>query len=179
MSSARQIWHCFGCGEGGDIFKFVMKMEGLSLWTRCAFWQKKAGVTLRAQDPKLANERTQLLEVYAAATQYFQNNFESEAGAEARAYLAKRGMTQETMSEFRIGYALDSWDGLCQFLALKGYKNETIEKAGLAIVSEKSGKKDITIVFAGGSCFRSQTKMVMSSRSPAVTLQSGKAKENM
>ncbi len=153
VSSARQIWHCFGCGEGGDIFKFVMKMEGVEFVDALRILAKKAGVTLRAQDPKLANERTQLLEVYAAATRYFQNNFESEAGAEARAYLAKRGMTQETMSEFRIGYALDSWDGLCQFLALKGYKNETIEKAGLAIVSEKSGKKRYYDRFRGRIMF--------------------------
>ena len=153
VSSARQIWHCFGCGEGGDIFKFVMKMEGVEFVDALRILAKKAGVTLRAQDPKLANERTQLLEVYTTATRYFQNNFESEAGAEARAYLAKRGMTQETMSEFRIGYALDSWDGLCQFLALKGYKNEAIEKAGLAIVSEKAGKKRYYDRFRGRIMF--------------------------
>lgn len=153
VSSGRQIWHCFGCGEGGDIFKFVMKMEGVEFVDALRILAKKAGVTLRAQDPKLASERTQMLEICAAATKYFQNNFESEVGAEARAYLAKRGMTQETMSEFRIGYALDSWDGLSQFLALKGYKNEAIEKAGLAIVSEKSGKKRYYDRFRGRIMF--------------------------
>jgi len=153
VSSARQIWHCFGCGEGGDIFKFVMKMEGVEFVDALRILAKKAGVTLRAQDPKIANERTQLLEICTAATRYFQNNFESEAGAEARAYLAKRGMTEETMQEFHIGYALDSWDGLYQFLTLKGYKAEAIEKAGLAIVSEKSGKKRYYDRFRGRIMF--------------------------
>ncbi|MEK7493841.1 MAG: DNA primase [Patescibacteria group bacterium] len=153
VSSSRQIWHCFGCGEGGDIFKFVMKMENVEFVDALRILAKKAGVILRAQDPKLANERTQLLEICTAATRYFQNNFESEAGVEARAYLAKRGMEQETMSEFRIGYALDSWDGLYQFLTLKGYKAEAIEKAGLAIVSEKAGKKRYYDRFRGRIMF--------------------------
>ncbi|MBI5913330.1 DNA primase [Candidatus Azambacteria bacterium] len=153
VSSARQIWHCFGCGEGGDIFKFVMKMEGVEFVDALRILAKKAGVTLRAQDPKLASERTQLLEICTAAARYFQNNFESEAGAEARTYLAKRGMTEETMREFRIGYALDSWDGLYQFLTLKGYKSDMIEKAGLAIVSEKSGKKRYYDRFRGRIMF--------------------------
>ena len=153
VSSSRQIWHCFGCGEGGDIFKFVMKMENVEFVDALRILAKKAGVILRAQDPKLANERTQLLEICTAATRYFQNNFESEAGGEARAYLAKRGMEQETMSEFRIGYALDSWDGLYQFLTLKGYKAEAIEKAGLAIVSEKAGKKRYYDRFRGRIMF--------------------------
>jgi len=153
VSSGRQIWHCFGCGEGGDIFKFVMKMENVEFVDALRILAKKAGVTLRAQDPKLANERTQMLEICAGATKYFQNNFESEAGAEARAYLAKRGMTEETMREFRIGYALDSWDGLYQFLTLKGYKADAIENAGLAIVSEKTGKKRYYDRFRGRIMF--------------------------
>ncbi|MCR4322548.1 MAG: DNA primase [Candidatus Azambacteria bacterium] len=153
VSSSRQIWHCFGCGEGGDIFKFVMKMEGVEFVDALRILAKKAGVTLRAQDPKLATERTQLLEICAAATRYFQNNFESEAGEEARAYLTKRGMTKETMSEFRIGYALDSWEGLYQFLTLKGHKAEMIEKAGLTILSEKAGKKRYYDRFRGRIMF--------------------------
>lgn len=153
VSSVRQIWHCFGCGEGGDIFKFVMKMEGVEFVDALRILAKKAGVTLRAQDPKLASERTKLLEICAAAARYFQNNFESEAGAEARAYLSARGMTEETMREFHIGYALDSWDGLYQFCTLKGYTGDTIEKAGLAIISEKSGKKRYYDRFRGRIMF--------------------------
>ncbi|MBI1755449.1 DNA primase [Candidatus Azambacteria bacterium] len=141
VSPARQIWHCFGCGEGGDIFKFVMKMEGVEFVDALRLLAKKAGVQLKSKDPKAASERVSLLQACAHAAQFFQNNLESTIGAEAKAYLLGRGLTEETMSEFRIGFAPEGWDNLHQYLALKGIKPDTMEKAGLAIASDKSGKR--------------------------------------
>lgn len=135
------------------MFKFVMKMESIEFVDALRILAKKAGVTLQAQDPKLASEKAQLLEICASATQYFRNNFVSEAGKEARAYLAKRGLSDETIETFRIGYALDSWDGLYQFLTIKGYKAPMIERAGLAVVSEKSGAKKYYDRFRGRIMF--------------------------
>jgi DNA primase len=141
LSIPKQIWHCFGCGEGGDIFKFVMKMEGVEFVEALRILAKKAGVVLKAQDPKLANERTMLQDVCAQAARFFRNNLESASGAEALAYLKERGLTEETIREFQIGYAQSSWDGLYNFLTMKGYKPDILEKAGLVLASEKSGTK--------------------------------------
>src|SRR3989338_11222762 len=80
VSIPKQIWHCFGCGEGGDIFTFVMKMEGVEFVEALRILAKKAGVTLKSQDPKLANERTALQDPCAQATRFFRNNIESTAG---------------------------------------------------------------------------------------------------
>ena len=153
VSGPRQMWHCFGCGEGGDMFKFVMKMEGVEFVDALRVLAKKAGVVLQAQDPKLASEKAQLLEICTAAVQYFRNNFTSDAGKEAREYLQKRGLADETIEMFRIGYALDSWDGLYQFLSIKGYKAPMIERAGLVAVSEKSGTKKYYDRFRGRIMF--------------------------
>ncbi len=141
LSIPKQIWHCFGCGEGGDIFKFVMKMEGVEFVEALRILAKKAGVVLKAQDPKLANERTMVQDVCAQAVRFFRNNLESTQGAEALAYLKERGLTDETIQEFQVGYAQSSWDGLYNFLTMKGYKPDVIEKAGLILVSEKTGTK--------------------------------------
>lgn len=141
LSIPKQIWHCFGCGEGGDIFKFVMKIEGIEFVEALRILAKKAGVVLKAQDPQLANERTTLQDICIQATRFFQNNLESKSGTEALTYLKNRGLTNETIKEFQIGYAQSSWDGLYNFLTMKGYKPDVIEKAGLILVSEKSGTK--------------------------------------
>lgn len=153
VSGPRQIWHCFGCGEGGDMFKFVMKMENVEFVDALRILAKKAGVMLQAQDPKLASEKAQLLAICAAATHYFRNNLESDAGNDARTYLKKRGLTDATIEVFRIGYALDSWDGLYQYLTIKGFPAPMIERAGLAIVSEKTGTKKYFDRFRGRIMF--------------------------
>lgn len=141
LSIPKQVWHCFGCGEGGDIFKFVMKMEGIEFVEALRILAKKAGVVLKAQDPKLANERTMLQDVCMQAARFFRNNLESASGAEALAYLKGRGLADATIEEFQIGYAQSSWDGLYNFLTMKGFKPDMLEKAGLILASEKSGTK--------------------------------------
>ncbi len=140
VSATRQMWHCFGCGEGGDMFTFVMKMEGLEFPDALRLLAKKAGVVLKAQDPKLASERATLLAICAQAARFFRTNLEEgESGAAARAYLLSRGLSRATIGEFGLGYAHAGWDSLFQFLAMKGYAAGMVEKAGLINKSEKSG----------------------------------------
>lgn len=153
VSPARQTWHCFGCGEGGDIFTFVMKMEGVEFVEALRTLAKKAGVELKNQDPKTAGERAMLVRVCALATEFFQNNLASESGAAARTYLFGRGITQETITEFRLGFAPEAWDNLYQYLAVKGIAPQAMEKAGLALVSEKSGGKKYFDRFRGRVMF--------------------------
>lgn len=136
ISPARQIWHCFGCNEGGDIFKFVMKIEGVEFGDALRNLAHRAGVILKREDPQIRTERGLLMDVCRAAMEYFKKNLEQNK--EVQEYLKKRGLKKETIEEFKIGYSTDAWDGLLKFLNAKNFKSQDIEKAGLAVKSEKS-----------------------------------------
>jgi len=141
VSPERQIFNCFGCGKGGDMFKFIMEIEGVEFVDALRILAKKAGVVLRKENKEESSERTLLQEVSVDAARYFVKNLRSEVGKDAASYLEKRGLTKETIEEFKIGYTLPSWDGLYNYLSLKGYKPEIMEKAGLVLSSMKTGKK--------------------------------------
>ncbi len=141
VSPARQIWHCFGsCGEGGDIFKFVMKVEGVEFGDALRILAEKAGVELTRQDPKLKTERQRLFEISELACRFFEKQLEeSAAGKEVKGYLSGRGIKEETIKNWRIGYSPDSWRSLSDFLVGQGYKREEVANAGLALKSERGG----------------------------------------
>lgn len=147
VSPTRQIWHCFGgCSEGGDIFKFVMKIEGLEFRDALELLAKRAGVQLRREDPKLRSERTRLYQLVEEAAKIFESVLHSsktpERIAAPLAYLKKRGLREDTIQTFRLGYAPDSWDYLTRALQQKGYRLEEIERAGLAVKSEQGSHYD-------------------------------------
>lgn len=141
VSPARQIWHCFGaCGEGGDIFKFVMKINGIEFGDALRILAQKAGVELKREDPKIKTERQRLYEINNLALRFFQHQLEkTQAGQEAKKYLLERGLKEETIKDWYLGYAPDVWQGLSNFLVSRGYKREEIEKAGLCLKSAKTG----------------------------------------
>lgn len=141
ISPARQIWHCFGgCGEGGDIFKFIMKIEGVEFGDALRILARKAGVELKRQDPKLRTERERLYEISELANQFFQKQLEGVVGKRVVSYLNERGITKESIEKWRIGYAPDSWEELLSFLEKKGYRAEEVERAGLAIRKDGASK---------------------------------------
>ncbi len=141
VSSEKQIFNCFGCGKGGDMFKFVMEIEGVDFVDALRILAKKTGVILKKENKELSSERSLLQEICVEATRYFVKNLNSDIGKIAKEYLKKRGLKESFVEEFKLGYALSSWDGLYNFLVLKGYKAEMIEKAGLIFSSFKSGRK--------------------------------------
>jgi DNA primase len=139
VSPARQMWHCFGCGLGHNIFDFVMKIEGVEFGDALRILAQKAGVELTRQDPKLITERQKSLEVCELACRFFEKQLEeSISGKKAKEYLLKRGVSQESIKSWRLGYSPDNWQGLSYFLVGRGYRREEIEKAGMALKSEKN-----------------------------------------
>ncbi|APG91890.1 DNA primase [Sinorhizobium americanum] len=129
-------YHCFGCGVSGDHFRFLTDLEGLSFPEAVQQIADMAGVPMPQPDPQAERrekERTSLLDVMELATQFFQDQLQTAAGAKARAYLRERGLTGRTIETFRLGYAPDSRNALKEFLAGKGVGKEQIEACGLVV----------------------------------------------
>ncbi len=141
ISPARQIWHCFGCGAGSNIFDFVMKIEGVEFGDALRILAQKAGVELKREDPKLRTKRQRLYEICELAAKFFEGQLaKSKTGQEAQGYLLDRGVSKESLKKWRLGYSPEGWTGLCDFLVGQGYtRNEAVE-AGLAIYKENGGK---------------------------------------
>ena len=136
VNPERQIFHCFGCGEGGDAITFLMKHERLSFMEAVRFLADRAGVSLpatRGPGPGEADARLPLLEIHRLALQHFRENLAGAAGEPARVYLAERGLTHEIIERFELGYALASWDALLRVLKKKGYPDKVLEAAGLSV----------------------------------------------
>ncbi len=141
VSPEKQIFHCFGCGEGGDMFAFVMKMENMDFVEALRLLAAKAGVVLKRQNPELSSKRNLLLDILELTRRYYHNILlEADEAASARVYLAKRGLKEETIMEWQIGYSLDAWDKIYALLKAKGYKESDIFQAGMIVKSEKSNK---------------------------------------
>jgi DNA primase len=142
VSPDKQIYHCFGCGAGGNVFSFLMKYENLSFPEVVEMLADKAGIQLPRSGPRkeLTSLATQLYKVNELAIQFFEGCL--PASREARDYLVSRGIGADTIKKFRIGYSPDSWDGILKFLNGKDVKGDIAEKAGLAIASDRGGYYD-------------------------------------
>jgi len=113
-----------------------MKHERLSFMEAVRFLADRAGVSLpatRGPGPGEADARLPLLEIHRLALQHFRENLAGAAGEPARVYLAERGLTQEIIERFELGYALASWDALLRVLKKKGYPDKVLEAAGLSV----------------------------------------------
>lgn len=138
VSPDKQIWHCFGCGKGGDHFGFLMEIEGLSFGEALRVLAGKAGVTLKREDPKIKTQRNRLLDLLQLASQFFHKALlDSKEGKIARYYLIKRGIKEEVWEDFKLGYAPDSWEITSQFFKKRGFSEEEIFLAGLSVQKEK------------------------------------------
>ncbi|MDO8633473.1 MAG: DNA primase [Candidatus Wildermuthbacteria bacterium] len=134
VSPARQVWRCFGCGVHGDIFSFVMQIEGVEFGDALRSLAAKAGVELKKASPffvKMQTEKKILSEIVEWSTKFFEKQLESKTGEAARQYLLKRGLSEESIKTWRLGYAPESARSLLEFLKTKGFHEELIGKAGL------------------------------------------------
>ena len=134
VSAEKQIWHCFGCQKGGDIFGFVMEIEGLDFKETLKLLAEKAGVALKKTDFKAESKKTRTLEILELATKFYETQLWSGAGKiKILNYLKDRGLQKESIKEFRLGYAPAGWRNILTFLIGRGYSAQEIEKTGLLV----------------------------------------------
>ena len=143
VSREKQIWHCFGCGVGGDIFSFIMQMEGVDFSEALRTLAKKAGIEIPRYDTARSNENERLIRVneFAAAC-YRKILADSPAAVEARNYVERRGITPDLLEKFGIGFAPDAWDTLTGLLEKKAIPAKDAERAGL-LLARRSGSGHI------------------------------------
>ena len=142
ISPERQIWHCFGCSKGGDIFGFIKDIEGVEFPEALRILAQKAGIELEHQSPGVKNEKTQLLNIVESAARFFEKQlWGSGYGRQALEYLTERGLKEETIKEFRLGYAPNDWYSLNKFLLSLGFSKKEIVDAGLSF--QKEGRSEI------------------------------------
>jgi len=134
VSRDRQNWRCFGCNEGGDIFTFLMKIENIEFSEAIKILAERAGVKLSRQPRENTHFNDRLVDASELAARYWHKVLvESPRAAVAKKYIEGRGLTEETIEKFAVGYAIDDWSDLSQFLAKRGFSREELIQSGLAI----------------------------------------------
>ena len=139
VSPEKQIFYCFGCGVGGNVFSFLMKQDGLSFPDAATMLARRYGIDIPAQtmspeQKRRMSERENLLAVNKLAMNFFRHSLlETAAGKKATEYLDKRGITKKTIDNFDLGYAPESWNNLANFFSKKGISLTLVEKSGLII----------------------------------------------
>ncbi len=144
VDTSKGLYHCFGCGVGGDAYKFVMETEGLDFTGALESLARRVGIelTVEDEDPQAAERRMareRLLELLERAAVFYERYlWDSAEAAPARAYLLERGLTEETLKTFRVGYAPSTWDKLMQLARAGNYTHKEMFDAGLATRGGKS-----------------------------------------
>jgi DNA primase len=147
VSRVKQMYHCFGCGAGGNVFTFLMEYENYSFVEALKYLADRAGVELPEQEySKEAKQRADtkaiLLEINKLAAQYYYVQLKKEQGVHALSYLKNRELTDETIRAFGLGYSNKYSNDLYQYLRAKGYQSEMLLKAGLVSMDERQGVYD-------------------------------------
>ena len=147
VTPGKQMYYCFGCGAGGNVFNFIMEEENYTFGEALKHLADRAGVELpqieySKEVREKAQERAELLEINKQAAQYFYYQLRTEKGAQGYQYLAGRGLSEETMRKFGLGYSDKFGGGLYQFLKSKGYGDDRLRESGLFNVDERHGMYD-------------------------------------
>ena len=147
VSRQKQMYYCFGCGAGGNVFTFLMEYENYTFVEALKYLADRAGVDLpeeeySREERERADTRAVLLEINKLAAQYYYVQLMSSQGAVGMEYFKKRELSDETIKAFGLGYSNKYSDDLYRYLKSKGYKDDMIAKAGLITVDEKHGVYD-------------------------------------
>jgi DNA primase len=146
VSPDKQIFHCFGCGAGGNIFTFLMELEGISFQETAIRLAEKAQIDLeinslhQSKEKSVSKELQAMYDAHDLLRKFYHHLLvNTKDGQHALEYLLNRGFTRESIDKFQIGYSLNSWDFICKFLLKRDFKPEWMEKAGLVIKRERDG----------------------------------------
>ncbi|MEI4829313.1 DNA primase [Bacillus sp. FJAT-53711] len=146
VSSDKQIFHCFGCGEGGNVFSFLMKIDGLSFVESVQKLGERNGIPVAnftselEQKQNISDDSTIMLQAHELLKKYYHHLLvNTEDGKQALSYLLERGITKEMIAKFEIGYATPAWDAAAKILQKRGFSTAVMEQAGLLVRSEKDG----------------------------------------
>ena len=136
VSQSKQLYHCFGCGAGGNVITFVMEYENMTFLEAVKMLGERAGMTLEEtsyseEEKKNRDIKTRLLEVNKIAATYYYHSLKSENGRIGLEYFAKRGLDGATINRFGLGYAGQSGNELYRYLKEKGYDDELLKESGL------------------------------------------------
>ena len=143
VSPQRQIYHCFGCGKGGDAISFLMEAEKLPFPEAVSTLAERCGVTIEhTADAAVQSRRKGLYQVLSWAAKVFSGNLASPAGKAARDYLRGRGISDESITKFRLGYAETAWDSLIRHAREQEMPAKDLQEAGLLVAKEAGGHFD-------------------------------------
>ena len=142
----QQSWHCFGaCNTGGDIFSLIMKKESMDFGEALRFLAQKVVVTItsRFEPGASTDKKEKIFQLNQTAALYFHDMLlNSPAGGKTRDYLTSRGLSLETIINFQLGYSLNSWEALKQYLTERGYSEDELLEAGLILATEEGKTRD-------------------------------------
>lgn len=140
ISPERQTYKCFGCGVYGDVFSFVMEMEGIDFREALYLLARRAGIEINPAHAQLRSEQKALYDVCDKAVDFFIAQMaQKELGQKAKKYLIERGLNEESLVKWRLGYAPNEWTALLDYLQGLGFKKEIILAAGLAVKHPEKG----------------------------------------
>lgn len=134
----KQFYHCFGCGEGGNVFTFIMAQENLDFIDSVKFLAERKGISLpgsseRTQDEEMRKHRELLYRINKESAMYYHERLLSQDGRQALEYLKSRGMDYKIIKTFGLGYAPDSWDSIMNHLLGKGFEKQLLIEVGLVV----------------------------------------------
>jgi len=143
----KQMFYCFGCGEGGNVFAFLMKINQMAYPEAVRHLARKTGVVIPEKASSRAEKdqdslREQLIRVNQVAAVHYASNLFSPGGMEAQAYLKQRAIRENVVREFRLGFALDGWRHLKDFLEKQAIPIKTAEQAGLLVAGKEASTYD-------------------------------------
>ncbi len=138
VAPSKQIYHCFGCNSGGNIFSFIMDYQKISFPEAVKFIADRYNIKIEFEKNDFQSESyTGLYELHNIAMQLYQDNLFSKEGSRALAYLYDRGLSEDIIKQFKIGFAKDSWDHLVNKVKGKGFTKHQISQSGLFLLSDK------------------------------------------
>ena len=147
VSGHKQIYYCFGCGAGGNVISFIMNYENYTFQEAVKLLADRAGIKLpelefNQEAREKQSQKSKLLEINKEAAKYFYYQLRSERGQQGYQYFAERGLSDETMKKFGLGFALKTSNDLTRYLQAKGYSDELLAEAGIATFDERYGMHD-------------------------------------